>query len=273
MTKSYKYFFLCYPTAAAQKCPGHPSGSQVAGGAGRNQETEPQRRLQAHPRRTPGITKRAAANAPITQCSAARCQASEAGRWLMALVPFIMSGNELRAKAMAGRHTQTRSRIHSGEQKAVPSSGLDTKQHADGAQEERGGGREQKEEQEDSSRCKKMNQGSVVSLLLPAKRTFTCCIIEWELTCSGSVSKHITTTYPCTHFVLSTGYASLCEHDLQNLPPFKTSFHSTQKKNWGGKNWDSFKEKINKSRSSTIYSCQSLRVQLLWPHFWANSRL
>ncbi|KAK5613344.1 hypothetical protein CRENBAI_023518, partial [Crenichthys baileyi] len=81
--------------------------SQVAGGAGRNQEAEPLRRLQALPHRTPDISKRAAANVPITQCSAVRCQASGAGRCLMVLVPSILSGNELRVKAMAGRHTQT----------------------------------------------------------------------------------------------------------------------------------------------------------------------
>lgn len=56
----------------------------------------------------------------------------------MALVPSIMSGNELRVKAASRRRTQTRSCIHTTEQKVLPSPGLDGKHHADGAQEERG---------------------------------------------------------------------------------------------------------------------------------------
>lgn len=38
MTESYKHCLLCYPTMAAQKCPWHLLGSQVAGGAEQNQE-------------------------------------------------------------------------------------------------------------------------------------------------------------------------------------------------------------------------------------------
>lgn len=38
MTESYKHGLPCYPTIAAQKCPWPPLGSQVAGGAGQNQE-------------------------------------------------------------------------------------------------------------------------------------------------------------------------------------------------------------------------------------------
>lgn len=36
--ESYKHCLPCYPTMSAQKCPWHPPGSQVAGGAGQKQE-------------------------------------------------------------------------------------------------------------------------------------------------------------------------------------------------------------------------------------------
>jgi len=38
MTESYKHCLPCHPTMAAQKCPWPQAGSQVAGGAGQNQE-------------------------------------------------------------------------------------------------------------------------------------------------------------------------------------------------------------------------------------------
>lgn len=143
--ESYKHCFLCHPTMAAQNCPWHPPGSQVAGGAGQNQEALPRRWLQAHPHRAPWYFQACRRQCGHYSVPAVGCQASWVGRCLMALAPSIMSGNELRVTVMA-RNTYTN--VHTQDPHRLPHSQwrtesthffrLHTKHHADGAQTERG---------------------------------------------------------------------------------------------------------------------------------------
>lgn len=90
------------------------------------------------------------------------------------------------------------------------------------------------------------------------------------LTCSGRGSKHIMTTYPRTHF--------FCPQVVLHC---KYSFHrlsaSTKKQGFKKKLTiiqGQFLFSMRKSRSSTIYNCQSKKKsQFLQPHFWASGCL
>lgn len=114
LKESYKHYRPCHPTMSAQKCPWHPAGSQVAGGAGQAQEVSPWRWLQAHPHRSPRCFQACRHPSAHYSVPAAGCQASRAGRCLMALGPSITSGNELRVTMMAGNvHTDKCIHIHS----------------------------------------------------------------------------------------------------------------------------------------------------------------
>ena len=62
--------------------------------------------MQAHPHRTPWYFQACRHHRAYYSVPAVGCQASRAGRCLMALAPSIMSGNELRVTVMA-RNTYT----------------------------------------------------------------------------------------------------------------------------------------------------------------------
>lgn len=153
------------PMLSSHVCPEMPMASAGQPG-GRWGWTDPGSRAMemtaGAPHRTPWCFHTRRHHHAHYSVPAAGCQASRAGRYLIALAPSIMSGNELRVTLMARnmytniqyRHTEkhTHSHHHSGEQKALLQI-----EHTAPCRWCTGGEREEEEEQrerkEDIMRC------------------------------------------------------------------------------------------------------------------------
>ncbi len=136
---------------------------------------------------------------------------------------------------------------------------LDTKYHADGAQEERNGqrwreGTERKADR--NSFCggvgdREGMKGSVFPTSFSLTHLHILYVIVKANVFWQRVQKHHHTL-----IFTSIGCASVCKQDLYNLPPFKTKIQSTQKKSNRGQNW----KKVDHTQS---VPANHLQAQLL----------